>query len=324
MGMEGAAAGGGYGKMAGSILGGAAVLAGAGGEGGREYYREALSLWRKLQTPNFDYRTLSPPELRMVAEMFPETYEAVVPEEVKLPEDSPELRSSQARALAEMEQVAEEGIPLEDRLAAEGAGREMMGVRRAGEQAAMADLRRRGRAGGAAEIAARLAGGQQAANLSRDLGSDLARESLRRRLAAVQASGDMAGAMRQQDIGLSSRRADVANQYNRFLAELQTRAARDAAAARQGAQAYNVGERQRVADTNVLNKYATSLENLNRQNQLREAQFGADVRKTTGLTGALGGYGDYKERQRREREEAIMGLGEGVGELAGTAAGSYF
>ena len=199
-----------------------------------------------------------------------------------------------------------------------------MGVRRAGEEAAMADLRRRGRAGGAAEIAARLAGGQQAANLSRDLGTDLARLGMQRRLQAVAASGDMAGAMRGQDIGLSTARSNIANQYNQFLANLQTQAARDAATARQQAQAYNVGERQRVADTNVLNRYATALENLQRRNQLEQAKFGAALQKTSGLTGALGGYGDYREQQKRAREEGIMQLGEGTGRLVGTAAGAYF
>lgn len=311
-----AASGADIGGGIGSLVGGGLLLAGAAGEGGEKYYKQALELWEKLQEPNFDFRELSAPELKMLAEMTAQTYEGETAAPVTQVEGSPEMRESQMRALAQMEEMAREGLPLEDRLAAEGAQRQVMEGARAPGQSLARELRARGRTGGT-EAVLRSAQNQQSSNLARDLGSDLQRQALQRRLMAAEQSGSFAGATRGQDIMLSQSRADVANRYNEFLSGLRTQAARDAAGARERAQGYNVGTTQRIGDTNVMNRYGTQLSNLQRTNQLEQAKFGASLQKTQGLAGAYTGFGQYEDAERDRRAQAIQQMATGAGSAAG-------
>ena len=293
------------------------------GQGGKGEFEEIVRLWRAIQDPAFDFRSLTPPQLRVVAELSPEIYEARVPHEVKLAVDSPETRAAQMRSLGYLEQVREEGLPLQDRLRAQELQREVARENRNAQMQVFRNLAERGRLGGGEELAGRMIANQQGAELSRGFGIDLAQMAIKNRLRGAMAAGSLGGQIRGEDIALSSRNADAINRFNEFVATLGTQAARDAALARQQAQGYNVGQRQRVADTNPLLRYETEQANLDRQNRLRQALFSSQLARAGGLEGALGGLGGFKERRRAERIALGQAVGEGVGGAAGLGLDIY-
>lgn len=313
--------GGGIGGGIGGAISGIALLAGAAGEGGKPELKKILSLWEKLQEPDFDFSDLTAPELRVMAQATPETFEAQVPAEAALAQESPEIRARQLQALGGLGEIAEEGLPEADRLAAALAGRAVRGAQFAGTEESLRGLRRRGRLGAGAETQARAVGGRMSGQLAGEMGLDLQRVSLERRLQALRDYGGAAGAMRGQDIGLSESRAQALNRFNEFVASQRQQAGAYGAAARERAQAYNVGTAQRIGEANPLLEYQTALQNINRQNQLQQQLFGARTTITGGQAGALGGLAQAGYAEQAARTANIRAIGSGAGQAIGGAFG---
>jgi hypothetical protein len=137
----------------------------------------------------------------------------------------------------------------------------------------------------------------------------------------LQGASQAAGQLRGQDIGVASQNAAIANRYAELFASMKTQEAQDAANARRQASMYNLGTTQRVGEANTLNRYNTMLANIERQNALRNQLFGQQLAKTQGLSGAYSDYGAYKDQQQATKAQAITGIGQGVGGLAGGALG---
>jgi len=314
--------GAGIGGGIGGAIGGAIGLLFA-GEGGEDKLKEALRIWDKLELSNFDMRSLSPPEIRVFAEAFPEQYDAVIRGEPVLPEDSAEGRDAQLRGLARFEQVAREGLPTSERLAVEDTQRQLAAGSRSLEDEILTDLAARGRLGAGDELAARMAGASASQNAAAAMGRDLAQMKVANRLGAAETAAGMGSRLRAQDIDLSSRRADAMNRFNELASQLGTQAARDNALARERAQAFNVGTKQRTGEEAAQARYGTELENLTRQNALKGASFGQSLAKTQGQTGALTDLADLEEKRRLQRIMMGQSIGQGVGQTAGGLFGGF-
>ena len=317
----GAGAGGGIGGGIGSAIGGIAGLMMDGGVP-REY-EEVARLWEQLQDPEFDMRTLTAPQLQMVGQIAPEVYDAVLVDGAVLPEDSPLMRRAQTQGLSQMQEISRDGLPLSDRLAADKAqGAITQGFSRA-QGAVSQDLRERGRMGAGGELRNRLLAGQNTGELAARMGRDLTADSINNRRSAILASAGMGGQIRGQDNAISGSRASAANRFNEQIMNYQTNSARYAADARARANAYNVGTRQRVADTNTMSTYEAQRSNLNRQNQLRQQSFGNDVTKLTGQSNALMARAGAELAHDSAQQQNVQALGQGIGQAAGGIAGGF-
>lgn len=325
-----AAAGGGIqpGQVGGSLgagigggIGNILLLAGAAGKGGKEFLKDALEVWRKLQSPDFDMRDLDPAEFKIAAEMFPEQFEAQLPGEASLIADSPLVRARQAEALRGMGEIATGGLPEADRLAAMEAQRSVRGAIQGGEEAAITSMRRRGRLGAGQELQARTAGGREASDLAARLGSDLQRQALERRMQALSQYGAMAGGLRGQDLSVEQSRADAMNRFKEFAATQRQGAEQYSAGARERAQGYNVGTAQGIADANEAAKYQTALQNLQRQNALRTDTFNADFARTQGQAGVYGDLARNADAEQAAKAAQIRGISSGVGGALGGIVG---
>ncbi len=305
----------------GGAIGGIINLLGGGGEGGEDFRRDALLALQSLQVPDFDFTELTPPQLRLVALMSPEVYEAQVPQEVKLIMDSPEARAQMEEALRGLGEISREGLPELDRLAAEEAANQIRGALQSGEEAFVQNLRRRGRLGAGAETQARAVASRGAAELGSQLGRGLQQETLQRRLQGLRDFGSAAGMLRAQDVGVQQSQADAMNRFQEIAAAQRQQAAADAASERQRVQQYNVGTQQQLATGQSLANYETQRQNIERQNQLRQAQFAAERDKAAGLAGQYGQLGEMADWEKAAREKNIQtiggGLGQGIGGLIG-------
>lgn len=307
----GAAAGGG-------IVGGTAgLITSLLTQGGGDEYKQALQIIQAVQDPQFDFSSISPAQLSLVAKYSPETYSAVVPQDIKLANDSPELRQAEAYGLSQWKQISQEGLPQSERLAAQG-GQDS--VRRAYRQALDASIRNmqeRGQSGGGAESALRSTAGQEAANMARDQGNSLAQMAVQNRLTGLQQMGNVASGMRAQDINLSQGQAQDYNRMQEYISGLQTNAALANAASRQQASNSNVAQAQQLANFNATNKQQTQEGNVNRINDLRAKLAQFRLQKAGAAAGAMGNLGYYQDTEKAGKVNAAAGLGGGVGSLAG-------
>lgn len=313
--------------MIGSALGGLggniALLSGAGGDGGRRTLKRIMRAWKEIELADYDFRKVPPPHLEVFAEFFPEVWDAFVPEDVKVASDSPEMRAAQARGIQLLSQVAEEGLPLQDRLSAQEGGRVARQAASRDEARILSDLGSRQALGPGDMIRARLAGAQGRTELDRGLGTDLARMSLDRRLGAMSALPGAAGAVRAQDIDLSRRNAEIINAFNMAVAQMKNQAAASNAAARERAQGYNVSTRQRIGEANRMIPAQWAVSERDAVNRLRAMRFADELARLGGWSNAAGDYADLQERRRAEKREAIKGIASSSGGLLDSAIGGF-
>src|SRR5262245_8034182 len=268
---------------------------------GKHYLQEALSLLKRIQEPDFDMRELSAPQLEVFAELFPEQYQAQIEGTgPALISDSPETRAAQMESLGGLQEIGREGLSHLDQLLARDSQRALADENKRAQNAILENLRQRGTLGGGSEIAARIGQGQESAELSGRMGSDLARMALERRLQGLESAGSLAGTIRGQDVGVQAQNAGAIGRFNEFMSNLRTGVAAENARARGEAAAYNVGTRQRTGEQNRLLHYGTELENLERKNRLRQAVFENKLRKTGAMTGVLGSLAGQQNAEQQQ------------------------
>ena len=315
MGSGGASAGSGIG----GIIGGLGVLGGLGGSGGEKQRAQALKVWQDLQLANFDMSKIPAPELRIFAQEYPQTYDAIIQGQPQQVQDSATGRGAEVTALGRFNQIAQEGLPTAERLAAEGAQRGLQNQYQANQESILSDLASRGRLSAGDEIAARMAGQQGTQNLAAQFGSQLAQQAAGNRIMGAQQAGAMGSQLRGEDVALGTTNANFMNRFNEIASNMMTQAARDNAMARERGQAGNVARAQHVGEANVTGGYEAALANLNRGNALRQQGFNNQVTKTQGISNALLQDAFARDEQRRNREQALVGAGQGIGGLAGGA-----
>jgi hypothetical protein len=314
----GAQAGAGVGGGLGGLFGGIATLAGVGGKGGDEWYRRALSVIEALSTPDFDMASIAPQDWALVAEYFPEVYEAVIPQGPQMVQDSAEGRAAQLQGVSGLSEIAREGMPLVDRLQADQYQQSLLGAFGAQSEQAQEQAQMRGMSG---SYALDQMGDQRAADAAAGYGSDLAIGSANRRLGALSDLGSLGGSLRGQDIQVSGSNADIANRFNEFVAGLQNQAAQYGAGARERAQFGTNQARQGIANRNQQNRQSMQLGDLERQNQLRHLNFQNELARAGLLAEAYSGYGQVKDAQKYAKEQAVAGIGSGIGSIGGGALG---
>lgn len=299
----------------GGFVGNLAVLLGAAGDGGEREYRRIVQEYENLrrQYPDFDNRYIAAPTLQQAAYYTPESYQAQIAGPATLPQVDPAGRQAQLQELAYFQDVRNRGLPLQERIAAQAAQRDVTRAHRQSLAAGERGLRERGRSGGAAEVGLRLGAAQQSADLANSQGLGLAALASQNRFAGAQAASGLAGEIRGQDIGLALSSADIMNRFNEFVTTQRNLAAAENANRRQAASDANVGRRQQVSDTNALSAFQAALQNQNRNNALAQQQFGNRTSTTEGLAGALRLLGQYEDAQQAQRRNAIVGTGVGLG-----------
>lgn len=314
-------AGGGIGQSLGGVIGGIALLSGAAGRGGKRFHKQGLEALQDVGLPEFDLSDIDAPTFRVLAERFPQLMESFVPDEAALIDDSIEGRAGQLEALLGTGEIAREGLTDADRLAAEQAGRAVRGALRGGEEAAVSQLRRRGRAGAGGELQSRIAGGRVASELARDLGSNLQQLALERRLGALGQQGQQAGQLRGADILGQSTNADAINRFREFASMQQQQAAMQNQMERARAADYNVGTTQRIGEQQQIADYETERQNIERQNQARNQGFLAENLRAANIANQYNTLATGAYNKQKAKAGQIQGVSQGIGGLVGGGIG---
>lgn len=313
---------GGIGGVAGGLggaIGGIAGLLMAGRSGTREY-EQAVKVWEGLQLSNFDYSKVTGQDLQLLQKYFPEQYNAVVPDEIKLAQESSLGRSGQVQALSGMQQIAQEGMPEADRLSAKIAGNQMAGELQRQQNGLVSDLAQRGRLGGGEEIAARIGGQQASTQYAADLADRLAQTAMARRMEALTGSSDISNRIRSGDINLSKMNADAINNFNMQKSQIQNAANLQNTQMKNQAQQMNINAGQNVANANIGRRNENEWKNLLNKNDLMGRSTQERLAKAQGLSGSLQALGGQRDADRA----MTVGMGNAIGQGVGQTAGGLF
>lgn len=317
---KGAKQGGALGSGVGGAIGNIINLFGAGGRDGSRERKKALEILLKINTPEFDYRDLSAPELEILAEFSPETYEAVIPDEAKLPDFPGEGRGAQLAASNYYTDLMQGGVPELQRLQEQEALDSSLGARLRGDEAVDLEAARHG-VTGEGVYRARQGMDQRNIGLDESLGAQKLRSQITQKLAGAQGAASTGAQLQSQDSSNALAEANIVNRFNEYSTGRQTDAARYGANQRQAASDRNIGRQHDVGDQNVLNQYLTEESNLNRGNKLLQGDF--DNRFNLGKAQAYQ-YNQMArgvDQKKEDREAQIRGIGSGIGGGFGGALG---
>lgn len=246
-----------------------------------------------------DLQNFTPEELEMLGVYSPEqamyqTYQ-----------EDPRLRGEQMSALSKLAGLADRGLSSEDELGLYNARQMGNQMAKGREDAAIQNAQARGVAGSGLEFAMRQMGNQEAAQRSQQAALEGAAQQARQRALYSQAYMDSLGQQRSQDAQVGQRNTDIINQFNQMNTQQKN-----------AAQLRNLGEQQRIRDTNVGQRNDAFRYN----NDLRQQQFGNKMAKVTGQNQASKTMADHYYAQsaadaatRNELTKAAMGaMGMGV------------
>jgi hypothetical protein len=302
---------GGIGELGGNI----AILAGAAGDGGEDEFKAAIAAVRGTpENLNFDMRSVTPEEVRMVAQLYPETYNAVFPNEAALAQDSLPGREAQLYVMDELRRRSQQGEPLGESIANQQAQNAVGQELGRGQQNFMNSLEQRGRLGPGAYFQARQGFGQEAANYGRDVAMQRMQQNIGNRLGALQSLAGVAAQERGQTIGREEGNANAINRLNEYVANMVNMQNRYGADARNQANVYNTETRQRLADYNSANRQDVNFQNQASQNELRARQGGYGLDRAGLIANAFGVLGQSKDDWRKVKAGAIQGVGRGAGD----------
>jgi hypothetical protein len=315
----------GAGDIAGGLGGaiGGLVAMGTMGPNSTSTAKQALAVVEALKQQNYDFTKLSGQDLAVLQKFYPQMYNAVVPDDVKLALDSQQGRSGEVQALSGMQDIAQQGMGTADRLSAKIAGDEMGGQLQRNQNNITSDLAQRGRLGGGEEIAARMAGNAASSDYAAKYADKLAQASMARRMEALTGSSAMANRLRSGDINLSGRNADAINNFNMQRSQIQNAANLQNTQAANQAGMYNVQTGQNVANANVGRRNAENWQNKEREDSLKKNIDQFNMQKTGMLQGAWNNLGGAYDADNALKAQIGTGIGQGVGQAAGGAFGFF-
>ena len=225
---------------------------------------------------------------------------------------------AQQQALQALQQRGNVGLNAEDRASLQQIRNQVGADAEGRRQQILQNMQAMGQGGGGAALAAQLQASQGEANTESQQANAQAATAAQRALQALQASGSLAGDIRNQNYGIASNQAAAQNEMNRFNISNQYNTGVLNNQQQNAAQLYNAQNQQAISNQNVANQNAELL-----RQKLGQQQ---DFANQTGLAqlkaGALGNVANMYAGQAANTGQIASGIGSGVGGILG-GVGQY-
>lgn len=279
----------------------------------RELQKAALEIMNGVRVPTVEEQKVFYEMLQSQGKLTPEMEQTFqqADSEMKKVKSDPRLRDAQLNALLKLQEIGnEQGLDPESRAQLERVKSEVATQERGNREAIMQNMAQRGVSGSGMELAAQLQSSQGAANRSSLASFDIAAEARKRALEAIMQSGNLSGNIRSQDFGEQSEVAQAQDAINKFnTANRQDVTGRNTNRTNE-AQAGNLAERQRIADSNV----AARNEQEQHNKSLAQQKFDNDYRKAAGAAGQYESAADRDAAEADRKRKMWTGIGQGVGQ----------
>lgn len=190
----------------------------------------------------------------------------------------PALKQKQMASLAALEELAANGgMMASDEANLNRIRNEELASARGAREAIINNANARGMGGSGLELASQLMNQQEGANRTAQRDMDIAAQAQDRALQAIMQGGQMAGDVRNQDFNQAAQVAGAQDAIAKFNAANSQAVNLANTQAKNTAQAANLAEKQRVADTNAQTSnqqqiYNKNLLQQNYDNKLKKAQ----------------------------------------------------
>lgn len=241
-------------------------------------YDRLVAAYQKLeeayQLPSGYAQPFTPEEIQLIGTYTPEiaSYVRENRPDIITESQSGAAKTAQNEALSRYRSLAMTGDDAISRAARENAQFEAQQNLNAMRAQILRDRAARGTLGSGDEMLAQLQAADQANISARQNSLQAAAQAQQRRMQALAAQASLAGNIRGQNLNVEQANVNIMNDFNRRQAANQNVYNRYVADTRNRAQQYDLGERQRVADTNVDLRNRTALDNLRRQEAATESR----------------------------------------------------
>ena len=282
---------------------------------GAAKFSQALDGINRVTVPTIEEQRVQLEQLVQQGKITPEEMELYLQEDSGLNgiQTDPRFKQAQVNALEQLQTIgAEGGLTAIDKARlgeiTDAQNAEERGSREAIEQ----NARERGIGGSDFTLASKLIANQEAANRASKEGLGVAALAEQRVLDAIQAAGNMGGQMDAAEFEKQARIEAAQDAINQFNTANRQQTGNANVQNRNIAQATNLNEKQRVADTNVTNSNA----NRTRNADLIAKKFQQEMDKATAAASVLTGWGGADQKVANDRYASQMGM---VGTAAGVA-----
>ena len=313
---------------------------------------------QSIPEPAFDMSNIDPEMYSVAAKYVPEVATYIAernPQVVELSAAGQYGRDAQIQALNDIRMRTGELSDAEAQSASAKAMRDAQIAAQSRSQTVLQDANRRGQLGSGAMLAAQLQGGSDAMERAAGISNQAYLEALRNKLGAITTSGEMGRQLAGDEFDRAAVNADIINRYNQRAAAGMNQYGQYAADVMNRGQLFNVENAQDIANRNVTTGNQFNVINRERQDKLLadtwnrqfadraainqamnqgftnqlNSQAAANAIKGQGfqdqmsIAAAKSGLGfnaiDRRAQYTRDQNQAIQGLGKGIGDTAMTA-----
>lgn len=269
------------------------------------------ALVNKLQSPQFETSTLTPPELKVLETYTPQVAEMVyevAPELVTVSDRARMGQRAQDAALARLQSISQGTAP--------GANLEVIAaldnaMQRGGAQrdAILADMGRQGLTPSSSAYSNLQYGAANQSQKNMFMTSLQAAIADRaRRDQATTQSADLGGNINRFEIDLERLNDDIVNQVNRRNTEARRNYLANRADEMNRASMYNMGMRQKYSDQNLNNLYQAQVQGRDLRNKQVQANYDTERDKLSALAGISTNRVGDAYRNAQDTSNLISGL----------------
>ena len=268
----------------GMIAGG--MLSGSKSDPGSEFMNRAYNEFGMIDDPDLAELRYQVQQLELQGIITPEDAQTIMqdPSLMRQVVGSPEAKSAQMQALSGLQDiVAGQGMTAADKATLAEINSQQAAQERGSREALAMSARERGVGGSGVDLVNQMIAQQESAGRGSQAGLDVAKMAQERALRALTETGQLGGQIESQQFGEESAKAQAQDAINRFNAANKQNVELTNVASRNTAQAQNLAERQRIADTNV----GLANEKARIDADARQKQFENALKIAAGKTGQL-------------------------------------
>lgn len=295
--------------IAGAAIGGAgAVAANNASKRSANLAQQGIDAFQGLGVPDIADQRVALQQLQSQGQLSPNLESAVGQGNTELGKvsDDPRLRQAQMDALSKLQQIGN------DRGLDPQARQQLAAIQTSEDQAArgrrgaiLQNAQARGVGGSGLELAAQLESDQGAANNQSTRDQGTAATAQQRALDALQQGNNIASGVRSQDYGENAQAAQAQDAINRFNASNQQNVQNTNVQNTNQAQAQNLAEKQRIADTNTGLGNSQQMYN----KSLIQQQYDNQLNQARGVAGQAGVASNAAIAQGQAMQNSLGGLG---------------
>ena len=308
----------------------------------KESERKKLeAMFNRIQEPEFDELSggfvpfsLSLEEYKLLQKYIPEAAEFV---EEKAPqviegksEAAKEGLSAQRAALKRLQELSRSGEDIYSRTMREEALSRQRTENRAQQDALRTEFQRRGQMTPAMEMVMRQQAGQESRNRAAEESRRSAAEAYRRQLESLQGAARLGGQIRQSELDIEAKNAQIMNAFNQRTADRYQQWLNQKAQTMNEAQLFNIQAEQDIHNKNIglqnihaqekykhdLASYQDKVMKQKYANELKQKAFGNEIAKARGAAGLSAAAREDIDAKAKADQEMYQGLGEGLSSAA--------